>query len=166
MADETPAGAEAAAPSFSLIGQYIRDLSFENPGAPGSVMLGGPQPQFSIGINVGVRKQADEVYAVEITITAKAERDKAVMFNVELVYGGVYRVKNMTEQQLAPVLMIDAPHMIFPFARHVLANTVQLGGYPPVMMEPVDFRAIYLQNLKTLAAQQATPNNGGAPAAN
>jgi preprotein translocase subunit SecB len=158
MADETaPAGATAPSPSFSLIGQYIRDLSFENPGAPASILGGGPQPQFNIGINVGVKKQTDDVYAVEITINAKAERDKALLFNVELVYGGVYRVKNFTEAQLAPLLMIECPQMIFPFARQVLAATVQSGGFPPVMMEPVDFRQIYLQNMRVLAAQQGQP---------
>jgi preprotein translocase subunit SecB len=158
MADETAAaGATAPTPSFNLIGQYIRDLSFENPGAPASILGGGPQPQFNIGINVGVKKQTDDVYAVEITINAKAERDKALLFNVELIYGGVYRVRNFTEAQLAPLLMIECPQMIFPFARQVLAATVQSGGFPPVMMEPVDFRQIYLQNMRVLAAQQGQP---------
>jgi preprotein translocase subunit SecB len=163
MADENAAGANAApGPSYNLIGQYIRDLSFENPGAPSSILGGGPAPNFSVGINVGVKKQTDDVYAVEISINAKAERDKTMLFNVELVYGGVYRVKNVTEQQLAPLLMVECPQMIFPFARQVLAATVQSGGFPPVMMEPVDFRQIYLQNLRALAAQQApttTPAN-------
>ncbi len=158
MADETAsAGATAPAPTYSLIAQYIRDLSFENPGAPATILGGGAQPQFNIGINVGVKKQTDDVYAVEITINAKAERDKALLFNVELIYGGVYRVKNFTEAQLAPLLMIECPQMIFPFARQVLAATVQSGGFPPVMMEPVDFRQIYLQNLRALAAQQGQP---------
>lgn len=158
MADETPAGAapaSATAPSYNLVGQYIRDLSFENPGAPGSVMLGGPNPQFSVSINVGVKKQADDLYAVEINLTAKAERDSTVLFNVELVYGGVFRLRNVPETTLAPLLMVECPRMLFPFARHVLANTVQLGGFPPLMMEPVDFNGLYLQNLRNLQAQSA-----------
>jgi len=165
MADETPAAPNAAtqvaAPSYSLQGQYIRDLSFENPGAPGSVLGGGANPQFSVSINVGVKKQAEEVFAVEINLTAKAERDSAVLFNVELVYGGVFRVRNVPEAQLPPLLMIECPRMLFPFARHVLANTVQLGGFPPLMMEPVDFQALYLQNLRSLQAQQGA--TGSAP---
>jgi preprotein translocase subunit SecB len=161
MADQTPAGAAnaptnaATPPSYSLVGQYTRDLSFESPGAPGSVLLGGANPKFDLGINVGVKKQADDLYAVELTLNAKADRDKAVLFNVELVYGGVFRLRNVAEQQLAPLLMVECPRMIFPFARHVLANTVQQGGFPPLMMEPVDFMQLYLQNLKTLQAQQA-----------
>jgi preprotein translocase subunit SecB len=166
MADETPAGAAPTAaaqqPSYSLVGQYTRDLSFENPGAPGSVMLGGPNPNFTVGINVGVKKQADDLYAVELNLNAKANRDTNVLFNVELVYGGVFRVKNVPEAQLPLLLMVECPRMIFPFARHVLATVVQLGGFPPLMMEPVDFMALYVQNVKNLQAQQA----GAAPQPN
>ena len=164
MADETAANNTAKAPSFSLIGQYIRDMSFENPGAPGSIMLGGPNPNFQVGINVGVKKQADDLYAVEITLNAKADREKNVLFNVELIYGGVFRMKNIPENQLAPLLLVECPRLIFPFARQVLATITQQGGFPPLMMEPVDFNAIYLQNLKSLQAQQAAqPNGGGTP---
>jgi len=165
MADDTAAGAtanaQASAPSFNLIGQYIRDMSFENPGAPGSVMLGGASPSFNVGINVGVKKQADDVYAVEITLNAKAEREKNVLFNVELIYGGVFRMKNIPENQLAPLLLVECPRLIFPFARQVLASVTQQGGFPPLMMEPVDFNAIYLQNLRQMQAA-GTPN-GSAP---
>src|ERR1700712_1158271 len=162
MADETAANTTANAPSFSLIGQYIRDMSFENPGAPGSIMLGGPNPNFQVGINVGVKKQSDDVYAVEITLNAKADREKNVLFNVELIYGGVFRMKNIAESQLAPLLLVECPRLIFPFARQVLATITQQGGFPPLMMEPVDFNAIYLQNLKSLQDAQAQ-SNGGTP---
>ena len=156
MAEDT--SAQPAQPSLSLIGQYIRDLSFESPGAPGSIMLASGNPNFSVGINVGVRKQADEVYAVESTLHAKADRDNAVLVVVELVYGGVYRIRNVPEQQLSQVLMIECPRLIFPFARQVLASVTQQGGFPPLMMEPVDFNAIYQQNLKALQdAQRTTP---------
>lgn len=163
MADETAANSQADAPSFSLIGQYIRDMSFENPGAPGSIMLGGPNPNFQVGINVGVKKQSDDVYAVEITLNAKADREKNVLFNVELIYGGVFRMKNIAESQLAPLLLVECPRLIFPFARQVLATITQQGGFPPLMMEPVDFNAIYLQNLKSLQEAQAAQANGGTP---
>ena len=167
MADENAAGSTANAnaqgtpPSFNLIGQYIRDMSFENPGAPGSIMLGGPNPSFNVCINVGVKKQADDIYAVEITLNAKAEREKNVLFNVELIYGGVFRIKNVPEAQMPILLMVEGPRLIFPFARQVLANVTQQGGFPPLMMEPVDFNAIYLQNLKSLQAQQAAGGTTG-----
>src|SRR3954471_20990552 len=161
MADDSAATAQATQPSFNLIGQYIRDMSFENPGAPGSIMLGGPNPNFQVGINVGVKKQSDDIYAVEITLNAKADREKNVLFNVELIYGGVFRVKNIPEDQLAPLLLVECPRLIFPFARQVLATITQQGGFPPLMMEPVDFAAIYQQNLKSLQQQQAAQGNGG-----
>lgn len=164
-ASPTPAGGNNAAPgpSYNLIGQYIRDLSFENPGAPGSILAGGASPQFSVSINVSVKKQSDDVYAVELLLNAKAERDSTVLFNVELAYGGVFRVRNVAENQLAPLLMVECPRLVFPFARQVLANTVQQGGFPPLMMEPVDFQALYIQNLRNLQAQQQKAG-GDAPA--
>lgn len=167
MADETPTPADSTAapvkPSYSLVGQYIRDLSFENPGAPASILTGGAQPQFTVGINVGVKKQTDDIYAVEISLNAKAERDGTMLFQVEMVYGGVLRIRNVPEDQLAPLLMVECPRLLFPFARHALANTVQLGGFPPLMMDPVDFQALFLQNVRNLQNQQgaaAAPGNG------
>jgi preprotein translocase subunit SecB len=118
-------------------------------------MSGSGNPGFNVSINVGVKKQSEELYAVEITLNAKAEREAKVLFNVELVYGGVFRLRNIPEAQLAPLLMVEAPRLIFPFARQVLASITQQGGFPPLMMEPVDFNALYLQNLKQLQAQQA-----------
>ena len=165
--DNAPAAAGTAgtapAPSFNLVGQYIRDLSFENPGAPASNLTGGANPTFNVSINVGVKKQADDLYAVELTLNAKAQRETTVLFNVELVYGGVFRLKNVPENQLAPLVMIECPRLIFPFARQVLANTVQQGGFPPLMMEPVDFQALYIQNVRNLQSQQQQGNGGAAP---
>ncbi|MNT83092.1 Protein-export protein SecB [compost metagenome] len=91
---------------------------------------------------------------MELTLNAKANREAVVLFNVELVYGGVFRLKNVPENQLSQLLMIECPRLIFPFARQVLASTTQQGGFPPLMMEPVDFAAIYRQNLAKLAAAQ------------
>jgi preprotein translocase subunit SecB len=159
MADETPGATTpqpATAPSMNLVGQYIRDLSFENPGAPGTLLGGGGNPAFNVSISVGVKKQNDEIYAVELTLNAKANREETVLFNVELVYGGIFRIKNVPDNQLSPLVMIECPRLIFPFARQVLASVTQQGGFPPLMMEPVDFSAIYRQNLAKLAAQQGT----------
>lgn len=157
MADDnaTPAAAAQTTPSFTLVGQYIRDLSFENPGAPTSMLSGGAGGPAGLNISVGVKKQADDIYAVELTLTAKAERDKTVLFNVELVYGGVFRVKNIPEAQMPLLLMVEGPRLIFPFARQVLANVTQQGGFAPLMIEPVDFMRLYQQNVASLAAKDA-----------
>lgn len=157
MADDNQGAAAPqanTAPMMNLVGQYIRDLSFENPGAPASIMLGSGAPAFNVSISVGVKKQADDLYAVELTLTAKANREATVLFNVELVYGGVFRLRNIVDAQLSQLLMIECPRLIFPFARQVLASVTQQGGFPPLMMEPVDFATIYRQNLANLAAKQ------------
>lgn len=168
MADDNAAAGNAdnqanAAPTMNLIGQYIRDLSFENPGAPATILGGTGAPGFSVNINVGVKKQADEVYAVELTLNAKAEREKTLLFNVELVYGSVFRIRNIPEERLPELLMIECPRLIFPFARQVLASVTQQGGFPPLMMEPVDFVSMYRQNLARLAAQQQATEGSDKP---
>jgi preprotein translocase subunit SecB len=168
-----PAAPAAAAPgtanpaTFNIVGQYIRDLSFENPGAPTTNLGGGANPNFNVGINVAVKKQADDLYAVELQMNAKANRAETLLFSVELVYGGVFRLKNVPENQMAPLLMVECPRLIFPFARQVLASTVQAGGFPPLLMEPVDFQGLYIQNLRKMQAQQAAAGgtNSAAPAA-
>jgi preprotein translocase subunit SecB len=152
MADQP--GTQDAQPSMNMLGQYIRDLSFESPGAPGSIMLASGNPTFGINMDVEVKKQADDVYAVELKLAAKADRNESVLFAVELVYGGVFRIRNVPEAQLQPLLMIECPRLIFPFARQVLASITQQGGFPPVMMEPVDFGQFYVQKMQALAAAQ------------
>lgn len=157
------AGSDSApAPVWRLVSQYIKDLSFENPNAPASVLTANTMPKFDVNINVGVNRQPNDVYAVEMTLKAKAEREGSLLFNIELVYGGAFLIKNVPEQQLAPLLMIESPRMLFPFARQILANVSQQGGFPPLMMEPVDFAAIYRSNLAALAkAQQEQQGEAG-----
>lgn len=148
-----PEGAQnaAEAPAFGIAGQYIRDLSFENPNAPASLMPGTANPGSNVNINVQVKKQAEDVYAVELGLNVKTERDGKVLYAVELVYGGLFRTKNIPENQLGALLMVEGPRLIFPFARQVLANTIQSGGFPPLLLEPVDFLALYRRNLAAAA---------------
>ncbi len=143
------------APLIGLLTQYISDLSFESPQAPEAIISGSGSPQISISINNQVKKREDGTFLVELSLNAKAEREGKILFNVELVYCGVFNIQNIPEQQLAPVLMIECPRLLFPFARQILAQTTQFGGFPPVMMEPVDFAAIYRQNLEAMAKQSA-----------
>ena len=150
-APEAPAQDPSKIPSLNIVGQYVRDLSFENPEAPASIVSIGEAPSFNVSINVAVKKQTDDIFAVELTLNAKAERDKKILFNVELIYGGLFRVMNIPENQMAPALMIECPRLIFPFARQVLASVTQAGGFPPLLMEPVDFAVIYHQNLARMA---------------
>jgi preprotein translocase subunit SecB len=177
MSDETQGNNEGAtaqdgaagtdnAPVWRLVTQYIKDLSFENPNAPASILAGNAMPNFDVNINVGVNRLPNDIYGVDMTLKAKAVREESVLFNVELVYGGAFLIKNIPDQQLAPLLMIESPRLLFPFARQILANVSQQGGFPPLMMEPVDFAAIYRNNLAQLAKQQQEAGGqpaGGAP---
>lgn len=173
MAEDTPnpdnaapdaaAADPAQAPQFAIVGQYIKDLSFENPNAPAS-MVGGAQPGSNVNINVHVKKQADDVYAVELGLNVKTEREGSVLYALELVYGGLFRTKNIPENQLSALLMVEGPRLIFPFARQVLATTIQAGGFAPLMLEPVDFLALFRRNLAAAAEKQkASASNGDAP---
>lgn len=162
-----PAGAAKAGngtqPSLNVLAQYVKDLSFESPGAPNSLRARDKAPGININVNVNANPLTQTEYDVTLTLAAKASVDSEVLFNVELVYGGVFRVKNVPEQQLPALLMVECPRMIFPFARHVLATIVQLGGFPPLMMDPVDFQALFLQNVRNMQNQQgaaAAPGNG------
>src|ERR1700743_522143 len=146
-------------PQLNVLVQYTKDLSFENPNAPGSL---GPQqqaPQISIQINVGANKMGDNDYEVTITIEGKAENAGKMMFQFELVYGGVFRLLNIPQEQLSPMLLIECPRLLFPFAREIIATAVRDGGFPPLMLEPVDFVGLYRQK----RARQA-PANQAAPA--
>ncbi|HEV7717572.1 MAG TPA: protein-export chaperone SecB [Arsenicitalea sp.] len=160
MADETAAADtnQDTAPSMNQVGQYIRDLSFENPGAPNSILAGGSSPNLSFNINLAYKKQADDVYSVETTLVVKAERENSLLFNVELVYGGVFVVRNVPEEQLPALLLVECPRQTFPFARQVIANVIQQGGFPPVLLQPVDFDAIFRQNVQLAQAQAAKSN--------
>ena len=165
--DDAPVGAangnngETAQPSLNVLAQYVKDLSFESPGAPNSLRGRDKAPGIAINVNVNANPLSDKQFDVNLTLNAKASFDQEVLFNVELIYGGVFRMKNIPENQLAPLLLVECPRLIFPFARQILASVTQQGGFPPLMMEPVDFNAIYMQNLKQLQAQQAA--GGAAP---
>lgn len=155
----------AQAPQFGIVGQYIKDLSFENPNAPASLLAGAQQPSSNVNINVQVKKQADDLYAVELGLNVKTEREGTVVYALELVYGGLFRTKNIPENQLSALLMVEGPRLIFPFARQVLATTIQNGGFSPLMLEPVDFLALFRRNLAAAAEKQkqAGAANGDAP---
>lgn len=161
-APDQAAADPAQAPQFGIVGQYIRDLSFENPNAPASLTPGKVNPGSNVNINVQVKKQSDDLYAVELGLNVKTEREGSVLYALELVYGGLFRTKNVPENQLGLFLMVEGPRLIFPFARQVLAATVQTGGFPPLMLEPVDFLALYRRNLAAAAEKQKQQDGAAA----
>jgi preprotein translocase subunit SecB len=138
-------------PQLNVLVQYTKDLSFENPNAPRSLGPQQKQPAINIQINVSGNAVAEADYEVTLSIEGKAQMDDMVLFNFELAYAGVFRLQNVPADQLHPVVMIECPRLLFPFAREIIATAVRDGGFPPLLLDPVDFVGLYRQNL---AAQQ------------
>jgi len=154
MADtnETLANGEDNLPAVGVISQYVKDLSFENPNAPAVFQWQG-QPQIDVNFNIGNTQIADDVHEVSVKINVSAKSAEKAAFAVELVYAGLFGIRNIPEDQMAPILLAQAPAMLFPFARRVLADAVRDGGFPPLMLDPIDFGSLYMQQAE-LAAQQ------------
>ena len=146
--------AETAAPGLQIMVQYVRDLSFENPGAPNFADM---QPEINVNANVGARKLSDTDYEVGLKFRIEAKTGDNVQFIAELEYCGVFRLINIPENDTKPVLLIEAPRQLFPFARRVLADATRDGGYPPIMLDPIDFMALYQQNEATGACRMRRP---------
>jgi len=150
----TEAQNAAPMPTLQVLTQYTKDLSFENPGAPESLAPSG-QPQIGIQIGVNAKPIRDGgEYEVELKIEAKAERAGKTLFALELAYAGIFRAQNVAQETIHPFIMIECPRMLFPFARQIVADTVRNGGFPPLMIDPVDFVTLYRERM---AKQQ--PNN-------
>jgi preprotein translocase subunit SecB len=133
----------AAQPQLKILGQYLKDLSFENPNAPQSLNQQSGPPEINISVNVNARPLAAHDYEVELHLEAKASSANKVVFAAELLYAGVFRLENVPQEALQPVVLIECPRMLFPFARQVLADATRNGGFPPLMLDPIDFAGMY-----------------------
>lgn len=138
-------GADTA-PTAGVLAQYVKDLSFENPSAPVVFQWQG-QPAVDVQFNIGSKKVADEVWEVALKIEATARADQGVAFAVELVYAGLFALRNVPEEQVEPFLLTEAPRILFPFARRIVADATRDGNFPPLMLEPIDFAGLYQQQL-------------------
>ena len=141
---------------ISILGQYIKDLSFENPTPAQTIQkLSTEQPSMNINVNLNAQQMGDDVYEVDLKITATALSGEDTAFVAELLYSGLFGIKNLPEDQLQPFLMVEAPRQIFPFARRILSDITRDGGFPPLMLEPIDFAKLYHQQIQAAAEQQA-----------
>ena len=140
-------------PQIGLMAQYVKDLSFENPNAPGSLQS-EERPQIDVTINVNARRVGEEGYEVELKISVSAKQADKNAFIVELVYAGLFGIRNLADENLEPFLLIECPRLIFPFARRIIADATRDGGFPPLMLDPVDFAYLYQQ-------QRAAQQQGG-----
>ena len=145
----TPAG-------LRVLGQYVKDLSFENPGHKPVQS----QPNIDLGIDVGATPHADGngIYEVSLKLSAKAVSDGTVLFITELDYAGLFQLQNVPQAQLEPLLLIECPRLLFPFARRIVAEITREGGFPPLLIDPVDFVQLYQQQYRR--AQEAAAASG------
>jgi preprotein translocase subunit SecB len=149
-------------PQIGVLAQYVKDLSFENPNAPRSLAPSGQQPTINIQVNVdaapmsaaGAVEAGGTDFEVKLRLEGKAEAQGMLLFGFELVFAGAFRIQNVPAESLQPVVMIECPRLLFPFAREIVATAVRNGGFPPLLLEPIDFVTLYRQRL---AAMQASP---------
>lgn len=150
MTDIDPAGdataLEAAGdtgPSIRILAQFARDLSFENPRAPDALRAGASQPQIDIGVEMNARAREDGLFEVDLKLSAKANRPEGPVFVVELLYGGVFEIRGIPEADMEMVLLVECPRFLFPFARRIIADVTTDGGFPPFLLDPIDFAGVY-----------------------
>lgn len=142
----------ANTPQFSLRAQYIKDFSFENPRAPLSLLPQQEKPAISFNIDINVTRLSDDAFEVALHTVSKAVIQNDTMFLVDLTYAGLFNVQNIPQEQMEPLLFIECPHLIFPFARRVIADATRDGGFPPLLLEPIDFPRLYLARKQQQAA--------------
>lgn len=142
-------GADTQAPRVQVVGQYIKDLSFENPSAPSNLTS---RPQIELGVDLQARQLEREHYEVELKLRVSASADNKPTFMLELVYAGLFHLQNIPDEVRSQVLLIDGPQILFPFARRIVADMVRDGGMPPLMIEPIDFAALF--RAKAMEMQQ------------
>ena len=162
MADVGSNGQEGVAssqPSISVIAQYVKDLSFENPGAPGSLRPRGTQPSINVSVGVQPRPVADNDVEVELRLEARAVDGDTTLFAVELVYAGVFRLMNVTQETVNPIMLIECPRLLFPFARQIIADASRDGGFPPLLLDPIDFLTLYRQRMMGAGEVEAPPTS-------
>lgn len=155
------ANGEDTMPAAGLISQYIKDLSFENPNAP-AIFQNATPPGIDVQFNIGTAQVADEVHEVVLKIDVKAEADGQTAFIVDLTYAGLFGLRNIPDEHVQPFLLGEAPRLLFPFARRVLADCVRDGGFAPLLLEPIDFAQLYMQQAEARAGEMAAGEMGQA----
>jgi preprotein translocase subunit SecB len=160
-ANEPLANGADTAPQVGLISQYIKDLSFENPNAPGVYQLQS-QPQIDVQFGISASAVNEELHEVVLKIDVKAVAEDKTVFIVDLSYAALFGMRNMPEDQIQPFLLAEGPRLIFPFARRVLADAVRDGGFAPLVLEPIDFGGLYMQQAEAAKQMAETPAEGHA----
>lgn len=156
--DTAPSGAQPQQqPGIHVLGQYIKDLSFENPSAPRSLRPSDKPPTLDVNVNVNARPQSQTDFEIELKLDARAVRGEEVLFIVEVTYAGLFQIRNVPQEHIQPLVLIECPRLLFPFARQIVADATRQGGFPPLMIDPVDFTALYRRRLAEMGTQPQQP---------
>lgn len=135
--------------------QYIKDFSFESPNVPQIFAPTQSAPDINLGVNVHTRSMGENAYEVVLALKLDAKLDSKVAFIAELSYGGIFVLSGFNEEQLKMLLLVECPRILFPFARQIIMNAVREGGFPNVVISPIDFGALYLANAKNVGSMAA-----------
>ena len=157
-----PVAAEGGEPGIRILAQFIRDLSMENPRAPDALRPNADQPQIDLNVEMNARGREDGLFEVDLKLSAKANRTDGPLFIVELLYGGVFQIPGVPADEMEPVLLIECPRYLFPFARRIISDMTAEGGYPPLHLEPIDFGAVYAAQRAQAAGELNQPPIGNA----
>ena len=161
----TPEGTDegqAQMAQAATIAQYIKDLSAESPSSP-QVFQWQTQPTLDVQFGINGTKAADDVHEVILKIDVTAKSDSGTHFIIDLSYGGLFAFRNFPDDALPPFLLVEAPRLLFPFARQIIAETVQNLGFPPVLLDPIDFAAAYVAQMEAQQQVQGQPGGDGEP---
>lgn len=146
-------------PQLNVLTQYVKDLSFESPGAPLTLQPRDNAPAININVNVTANPLAENDFDVNLSLTATAKDGDTVLFNVELIYGGVFRITGFPQEHVMPLVFVECPRLIFPFARQIVAECTRNGGFPPLMIDPIDFASMFQQRVAEEQAKEKVKTN-------
>lgn len=146
---------EAHPPAIRVLAQFIKDLSFENPGLLTASGTGSPEIEMGIDVRVEPGPPSEMIYGVDLRMNCRAKREENIVFIAELVYTGLFQLVNVSPEDAEPLLLIECPRLLFPFARRVIGDVTRDGGHPPLLVDPIDFAGLYRQQKMAQAQQQA-----------
>lgn len=148
---------------FEINGQYIKDLSFESPNAP-DCFINPTQPKMDVQVDVQARGVGNDVYEVGLRVQSRATRDLQAVFVIDLTYAGIFTLKNIAPNQIQPMLLIECPRLLFPFVRNIVADVTRDGGFPPLLLQPIDFVGLYRRQIGAGQQQEQKPAGASAEA--
>lgn len=155
MTENNQQNTQADERQVSVVAQYVKDISFENPNAPASLQPSNERPNINVSVDVAAKKLPDnDLYEVELKIGAQAKRNDNVLFIAEVTYSGIFTLKSIPDNELQPALLIFCPTLLFPYTRRIISDLSRDGGFPALMLDPIDFGRLYIQRIEQMQKEQ------------